>query len=91
MLKEPIGVIGLSVRTANALDAVGIYTVEDLLNCCGKREADCNQHCSCRESYDQNWPGPKRYLLDIANFGDKTLAECRACLAEHGFGKSADE
>ena len=68
LLDQPIGVLGLSVRTANALDGAMIYTVKDLLQCCGTTSAVCEKcprHGKCSHFR----------LMDIPNFGNKTLDE----------------
>ena len=91
MLSEPVAQLGLSVRTANALDNEGIHTIGDLLECCPRRMVDCElQECPCRKSLASDDPlkrsyEPRLYLLDMANFGVKTLEEVYAKLVELGF------
>lgn len=78
LLAEPICVLELSVRTANVLDKMGVNSVEDLLSCCGKKLlcTECEflpGECGCTIR-----------LLDIPNFGGKTLEEVYQCLERVG-------
>jgi DNA-directed RNA polymerase subunit alpha len=59
--------LGLDVRTANALEQQGVFTVEDLLA----------------------WT-PER-LLEIPNFGEKTLKQIFNRLAAIGFSRRSRE
>lgn len=87
LLDEPIGCLNLSVRTANSLDKAGVLTVSQLLHSCPRRAVDCYENCRCAP------PGQTRqptcYLLDIPNFGEKTLQEVMAALAAAGFVTSS--
>jgi hypothetical protein len=73
------------VRTANALDGAGIYTVRQLLNSCPKRATDCQPSCcQCVKTAGQGF-SPTCFLLDIPNFGDKTMEEVFKALERVGF------
>lgn len=96
-LADPIAILGMSVRTANTLDGQGVFTVEDLLLCCPRRKVDCNLIYEDQrvKFVDSSWtnermgrPVPCRatvHLLDVSNFGEKTLDEVYGCLSAHGF------
>ena len=71
ILAEPLAVLGLPARTLHALEKQGIFKVVDLLMCCPR----ASKQCSC----------PHKHLLDIPNFGVKTLEQVFVCLEEHGF------
>ena len=71
LLDESIAQLQLPVRTTNALESASILTVRDLLHCC-PRSSD---QCDCRH----------QHLLDIPNFGEKTLGQVFAALARFGF------
>jgi DNA-directed RNA polymerase alpha subunit len=83
LLNEPITILGLSIRTVNSLEGAGVLTIRQLLNCCPKTEAQHLAGCGC----SLGRPGfkPKCHLLDIPNFGAKTLAEVLEALAKVGF------
>lgn len=78
------------MRTTNTLEEAGILLVRDLLACCPKKQAQCERQCDCRAVMGAEWPGPRRYLLDIENFGRKTRKEVLECLADLGFGGNGD-
>lgn len=88
LLRQPIATIGLSVRTTNALDSIGILTVQDLLSCCPRSKAECTMECVCDL---QDVGEPRAYLLDTPNFGNKTLTEVFSCLGKHGFCRNGKE
>lgn len=71
LLDEPLASIELSVRATNAMESFGVFTVRDLLNCCA-RPSDV---CQCGN----------KHLLDIPNFGEKTLAQVFNTLGRFGF------
>lgn len=76
LLTEPLTALGLGVRTTNALEEHGIMKVEQLFDCCPGTHAACSKRCSCIK--DKGMPKgfhPFCYLLDIDNFGIKTLTE----------------
>jgi DNA-directed RNA polymerase alpha subunit len=84
VLQEPLGCLSLSVRTANALDTAGVQTVQQLLSSCPRRACDCKPHdCPCAGGA-ANF-APFCFLLDIPNFGEKTLEEVFLALEEVGF------
>jgi len=87
-LDEPIGSLELSVRTANALDGAGVLTIRQLLHSCPTTLAKHQQggcHCG-RTGFE-----PFCHLLDIPNFGEKTLTEVYAALARIGFFREGAE
>lgn len=96
LLAEPLGVLGLSVRTTNGLENAGLLTVEDLLNSCPHRPGFCNESraknrgvCPCRQVFaagdaQRRTFEPTCYLLGVANLGEKTLQEVRDRLSERG-------
>jgi DNA-directed RNA polymerase alpha subunit len=100
LLPEPLGVLGMSVRTTNGLENVGLATVEDLLLACPHRRETCEAArnmkggvCPCRRifplgSADRAEFEPTCYLLDVPNMGEKTLNEIRGCLADRGLKAS---
>lgn len=90
LLNEPLGVLGLSVRTVNALEEAGLMLVEDLLNVCPGSSAGCVKYgCPCRRKLGRGaaWR-PSLYLFDVPNLGSKTYAEIqlvvRKSLSEAG-------
>lgn len=89
LLDETIGLLGLSVRTANALEGAGVLTIRQLLNSCPRtseqHEMGCSGACS-RPGFK-----PFRHLLDIPNFGEKTLTEVFAALEQLGFVRKGHE
>jgi DNA-directed RNA polymerase alpha subunit len=100
LLPEPLGVLGLSVRTTNGLENAGLQTIEDLLQACPHRQETCEAArdkagglCQCRASFAKNDPQRKEfeptcYLLDVPNMGEKTLNEVLGRLADRGFKAS---
>lgn len=83
LLAESIYVLELSVRTANTLDKAGVVSVNDLLSCCGKK-SPC-AHCR----YSPDVCGCMVRLLDVPNFGGKTLEEVYRCLERVGLVRSS--
>lgn len=71
LLDESVAQLQLPVRTTNSLESFRVLTVRDLLNCCPKLP----EHCGCS----------RKHLLDIPNFGHKTLDQVFKALARHGF------
>lgn len=80
------------MRTANALDGAGIFTVRQLLSSCPKKADDCQPGCcQCAKAVGEGFK-PACYLLDIPNFGDKTMQEVFNALERVGFSrKRSDE
>jgi len=77
LLTEPIGQLNLSVRTANTLDEAGVLTINDLLHCCPRHKEECDKRqVDCKAQV---------HLMDITNFGEKTLQEVFLALEEVGF------
>lgn len=97
MLEEPLSSLGLSVRTANTLDSHGVYTLEELLHCCGLAIMcnDCVHWTGTRTEIEDEVMddgecdrGCTLRLLGIPNFGVKTLQEVYDLLERHGFKRS---
>ena len=84
MLGESTSQLGLQSRTCNTLEANGILTIADLLQCCYRSSAECAEDCVCIRLFGETQP-PRKRLLDFSNFGAKTRAEVMNGLAKHGF------
>lgn len=76
--------LDLSVKTSNALDGEGIFTIGELLQCCPYSSRVCDKSCHCA----RNGFSPTVKLLDIPNFGDVSLREVRDGLAQLGIVQS---
>lgn len=79
---------GLTVRTVNTLENNGVYTVEQLLQCCGHPTPECD---GCKHFVDERRTCTvSKKLLDIDSLGEKTLEEIYAALALLGLYREPD-
>ena len=69
LLGESVATLALPQRTINSLENAGVQTIGELLYCCPKHGCRCNRN----------------HLLEISNFGYKTLAQVFEALSKLGF------
>ncbi len=87
-LEQPLAELGLSVRTVNAMERSGVFTVGELVGCCGASTEQCLQYCVCRELHDKQQETarakrvfkPPLRLLSIGNVGRATVREMAECI-----------
>jgi len=75
---------GISLRTQNTLENHGILYVRELLQCCGKLSG-CSNCAACVGGVRRC--GCTIRLLDLPNFGVKTLNDVYNALSELGLHK----
>lgn len=87
LLERPLADIGLSVRTVNTLESNGLLWVHELLACCGRSNKGC-QGCPHFQDSRRTCVASMK-LLDLPNFGTKTLAEVFDVLEEIGLKRNS--
>ncbi len=86
LVETPLADTELSLRTINTLEEQGMLYLRDLLQCCGQPEKSCDE---CRQFVNERRTcGREIKLIDIPNFGSKTLAEVFKVLEGVGLKRS---
>ena len=88
ILERPLADTTLQLRTINVLEDKGLLFVQGLLQCCGHPTdtcVDCGQFVDGRKQC-----GRTLKLMEIPNFGEKTLKEVFTMLEELGLEREPD-
>jgi len=88
LIKTPLADTALSLRTVNTLEDHGMLYLHELLQCCGRPRKACDD---CRWFVDDRRTcGRETKLIEIPNFGTKTLAEVFKVLEDLGLHRSKE-
>ena len=88
VLETPLADTSMSLRTVNTMEEQGVLYVKQLLQCCGQPMKTCDE---CPSFVDgKRECGRQLKLVDIRNFGEKTLTEVFNVLEALGLRRDPD-